>query len=358
MKNLFRILIAIAIVLAVFIYFDNPIQENELLTGSNNTGQIIPQESKEIVETNNIFSRPKTGISVLVGQPSSKVIKLLGKPTRIEPSSFGYEWWVYNDSYSSYQLIGVSEEKVKQVFVIGNSVVVTPYKIGQSIEEIYRFTLVQSEITIAIGTNTYTFSLNEDDINDRILVQFDNLLAILYIDVVDKKLEAVRFSDLETLLLQKPYDILYNGSMIETLTPSSSFQIAVDRANERQIFEITNAYRLRHGVNVLESDISLQDIARMQSKEMAKNNVVVNDLAEIPKLSDTLKESEIEFSRAGGNTAAFYFDAGEAVNGWLNSKNHRDTLLGRKYTHTGVGVYGNYYTQNLIEIPISKEDRP
>jgi uncharacterized protein YkwD len=357
MKILFRILIAIAIILVLFIYFDNPIQENELLTGSNNKGQIIPQETEEIVENNSIFSRPKTGISVLVGRPSSEVIKLLGKPTRIEPSAYGYDWWVYNTSFSSYQLIGISDEKVKQVFVIGNKVDVTPYNIGQSIEDIYRFTLVQSEITITIDSNTYTFSLNEEDINDRILVQFDNLLAILYIDVNDKLLEAVRFSDPETLLLQKPYDILYSGSMIETPTPSSSFQIAVDRANERQIYEITNAFRLRHGVSVLESDMALQNIAREQSKEMAKNNVVINESNEIPSLSDTLKESDIEFSRAGGNTAAFYFDAGEAVNGWINSKSHRDTILGRKYTHIGVGVYGNYYTQNLIERLIAKEGR-
>ena len=40
-----------------------------------------------------------------------------------------------------------------------------------------------------------------------------------------------------------------------------------------------------------------------------------------------LKESSIEFTRAAGNTAAFYFDAGEAVNGWLNSKDHRETII-------------------------------
>ena len=84
---------------------------------------------------------------------------------------------------------------------------------------------------------------------------------------------------------------------------------------------------------------------------MAKNNVVVNESFELPKFSDMLEEYSITFNRAGGNTAAFYFDAGEAVNGWLNSKNHRDTLLGKWYTHTGVGVYSNYYTQNFIERP-------
>lgn len=349
MKILFRVLIAITIILVIFIYFDNPVQENKLITGSNNLGQVIPQEVTEVTESNNIFLRPKEGISSLIGQPSQSVIDLFGKPIRIEPSAFGYDWWVYNDSFSTYKLIGISDDIVTQTFAIGKEVDVTPYKIGQSLQDIYRFTIVESEVTMSIDSNTYTFSLTEADINNRILVQFDDLFAMLYIDMEDHQLEAVRFTDAKTLLLHKPYDIFYNGTMIEAKTPASSLQVAVDRANERQIVEITNVFRFRHGSQVLASNIDLQEIARAHSEEMAKNNIVINDKFEVPKFSDKLKESSISFTSAGGNTAAFYVDAGEAVNGWLNSKDHRQTLLNNKYTHTGVGVYGNYYTQNLIE---------
>ena len=33
----------------------------------------------------------------------------------------------------------------------------------------------------------------------------------------------------------------------------------------------------------------------------------------------------------------------------MNSNDHREILLGQDYTHTGIGVYGSYYTQNFIE---------
>ncbi|MFJ5771279.1 CAP domain-containing protein [Psychrobacillus sp. NPDC093180] len=349
MKNLFRILVAITIVLVIFIYFDNPVQENELIRGSNNSGQLIPQQLPEVTEPANIFDRPKEGVSTLIGESSQKLIELFGKPTRVEPSGFDYEWWVYNDSFSTYKLFGITEGQITQSFAIGNDIDVTPYKIGQSLTDIYRFTLVQSEVTISIDSNTYTFSLTEEDINTRILVPFDNLFAILYIDMEDQQLEAVRFTDANTLLKLRPYDILYNGTMIDVETPASSLQAAIDRANERQVVEMTNVIRHRHGLQVLESDYALQQIARGHSEEMAKNNVVINETSEIPKFSDKLKESSIEFTRAAGNTAAFYFDAGEAVNGWLNSRDHRASILGEWYTHTGVGVYSNYYTQNLIE---------
>ena len=200
MKNLFRILIAVTIVLVIFIYFDNPVQENELIMGSNNSGQLIPQQIPEVLKPANIFDRPKEGISTLIGEPSQTLIDLYGKPMRIEPSGFDYDWWVYNDSFSTYKLFGVSDGIVTQSFAIGSDIDVTPYKIGQTLTDIYRFTLVQSEITMSIDSNTYTFSLTEEDINKRILVQFDDLFAILYIDMEDQQLEAVRFTDAKTLL--------------------------------------------------------------------------------------------------------------------------------------------------------------
>ena len=218
MKNLFRILAAVAIILVIFIYFDNPVKENETLTGKNNSEQVITQHTSEMEESNNIFTRPKTGISTLIGKSTSEVTKTLGKPTRIEPSVFGYEWWVYNNSFSTYQLIGVTDETVTQAFIIGEEIDVTPYKMGQQLEDIYRFTLVQSEITFSIDKNTYTFTLGEDDINNRILVQFDDLFAMLYIDEQDGKLDGIRFLDAKTLLVHKPYDIFYDGEMIDTNT--------------------------------------------------------------------------------------------------------------------------------------------
>lgn len=353
MNNLIRIVIAIAIVLVIFIYFDNPVQENELITGSNNRGQVIPDTSPEIAEVETVFTRPKSGVSTLVGSSTKAAIEMLGKPDRTEPSAFGYEWWVYNKSLTTYLLLGVEGDKVTQVYAAGANIEVAPYKIGQNLDEIYRFTLVQSEITFSIDTNTYTFTLTEDDIENRILVQFDNLFAMLYIDSESNQLEAVRFSDPKTILLHKPYDIFYNGVMIETKTPDSLLQAEIDRANERQIFELTNVVRYRNKLRLLVSDNELQNIAKNNSEEMAKNNIVVNEKFEVSKFSDQLKESSIEFSSAAGNTAAFYFDAGEAVNGWINSKDHREILLGKDYTHTGIGVYGSYYTQNFIEkVPV------
>ncbi len=63
-----------------------------------------------------------------------------------------------------------------------------------------------------------------------------------------ENLEAVRFIDPITLVLHQPYDMTYIGEMVVAEPPSSTMQMEVDRTAERQIFELTNSYREKHGV--------------------------------------------------------------------------------------------------------------
>ena len=65
-------------------------------------------------------------------------------------------------------------------------------------------------------------------------------------------------------------------------------------------------------------------------------------------LSDRLEDGECNLSSAGENIAANYVDAIAVMEGWLNSKGHRDALLNEEFTYFGVGVYEKYYTQNFI----------
>jgi uncharacterized protein YkwD len=61
-----------------------------------------------------------------------------------------------------------------------------------------------------------------------------------------------------------------------------------------------------------------------------------------------LTAANVPFQMAGENIAAHYVDGPAVVEGWLNSKGHRESLLSGDFTHLGVGVYQKYYTQNFI----------
>ena len=252
--------------------------------------------------------------------------------------------------------MGVWDGKVNQVYTADLSSNIEPFEIGQDVKDIYRFTIVESEVAVQIGESIYTFTLNSDDVNNRLLIEYENVYAQLYIDGVDGELEAIRFIDPITLILHQPYDMAYMGEIVSADRPSSTMQMEVDRAMERQIFGLTNLYRKNHGLNELLSDYDLAVVARKHSEDMALENYFSHESPVTGNLADRLKEAGIEHRKARENIAFNYVDAIEAVHGWLNSPAHRDVLLEKDVTHLGTGAYGKYYTQVMIR-EIAEEKR-
>jgi uncharacterized protein YkwD len=142
--------------------------------------------------------------------------------------------------------------------------------------------------------------------------------------------------------------------LIVSKPPSSTLQMEVNRTAERQIFEITNLYRLKFNVPEVIYDYDLNIFARDYSEKMALKNYSTEETTDSEKLSDRLDEAMIEHRKAAENIAFDYVDAIEAVHGWLNSPAHRSILLDKDFTHLGTGSYGNYYTQDFIKA--TKED--
>ena len=349
MKVLVRIAALLIVVLLVFYYTDNRVKENKLLEGPIKQIASMPVANKGVGAPIPQTSRPEKGLSSLVGKTTEELVEVMGKPNRVEPSGYGYDWWVYFENV--HCMVGVTKDgKVNQVYTSDISSVITPFEIGQNIKDIYRFTIVGSEIDISLGENVYTFSLNNEDMKTRLLIIYKDLYAQLYVDGIDGDLEAVRFIDPLTLVLHQPYDMTFTGDMIVSPVPSSTLQLEVDLTAERQIFELTNSYRSRHGLVELENDYRLKLIAQKHSEDMMLESYSAFDSEEPDNLTKRLKEAKINHLRAGENIASNYVDAIEVVHGWLNSPAHRNVLLEKHFTNIGIGVYGKYYTQSLIEV--------
>lgn len=346
MKALWKIIVLLIIVLLLFYIMDDRVKENKPLESPVKHGTAIPVPGSGDGLPLPQPPRPESGLSLLVGKSVDSLLEQMGKPDRVEPSDYGYDWWIYDKDQEL--MIGVLKGKVNQVYTANLSSDIEPFEIGQDVKDIYRFTIVESEVAVQIGENIYTFTLNGDDVNNRLLIKYENVYAQLYIDGVDGELEAVRFIDPITLVLHQPYDMAYMGEIVSVDRPSSSMQMEVDRAMERQIYELTNLYRKKHGLNELSGDYDLAVVARKHSEDMALENYFSHESPVTGDLADRLKEAEIEHRKAWENIAFNYVDAIEAVHGWLNSTAHRDVLLEKDVTHLGTGAYGKYYTQVMI----------
>ncbi len=257
--------------------------------------------------------------------------------------------YIYNLDYKQYFQVGVENKHVVTIFAIGENLDVAPFEIGQPVEEIFNTHFINTNLNLELNGSTYRFELNDTDLNLRPVVQLGDVITQLYIDKFSGTLSGVRFLDSETLIKQRPYELVYSGDLVEAAAPSEELWKTIEDGAEQQILDITNVLRVRNKVKPLKWDEKTAEVAYSHSKDMAENNDFSHTSKKFGSLADRLKTAKISYKAAGENIAANYTDGPAAVEGWLNSKGHRESLLSNDYTYLGVGVYQKYYTQNFIK---------
>ncbi|WP_235848977.1 MULTISPECIES: CAP domain-containing protein [Bacillaceae] len=285
-----------------------------------------------------------------IGKSTSDVTKILGKPERTDLTQFGYEWMIYRDSTKNLQ-IGVNDGNVVTVYSNHHAMPLLHVSIGMSYEEVDAFYEFNNKVSLNGNgaLRTYDFELSEEEIHMRPLVYIgDGVWAQFYFDIYDNVLSGIRYTDQETLLLHRPYSIVYRGSLPEVEELSNEDWKQVQDAQARQIFDLTNDIRKKHGLTPLEWDDATSNVALGHSKDMHQHGYFSHTSPNYGELTDRLESESIAFRLAAENIAAKYVDAIEAVEGWLNSEGHRINLLHEDFTHIGIGVYRDYYTQNFL----------
>jgi len=288
-------------------------------------------------------------LALLIGKNEDELEKNLGTPVRIDESMYGYQWFIYNQNPKSYLQVGVENNRIVTIFAIGQNLDVAPFEIGQPVEEIFNTHYIDTNINLEYNGNSYRFELNDTDLNLRPMVQLGDIFVQLYIDKFTGNLSSVRFLDASTLIKQRPYELVYNGVLIQAPDPSEEMQRAIEEDTEQEIFDITNVLRDRNKLNVLQWDENTARAAFQHSKDMSENNDFSHTSKKFGDLDKRLKTADVVYQAAGENIAANYTDGPAVVEGWLNSKGHREALLNEEYSHLGVGVYQKYYTQNFIQ---------
>nr|WP_268872896.1 CAP domain-containing protein [Neobacillus fumarioli] len=286
---------------------------------------------------------------MLIGQSVSELEKEFGEPERIDESLYGYQWYIYNQDYKHYMQVGVENNQVVTIFALGDSLDIAPFEIGQPVEEIFNTQYIDTNINIELNGNSYRFELNDTDLNLRPIVQLGNVYAQLYIDKFTGTLSSVRFLNAETLVKLRPYELVYSGDLIEPPPPTNKEWKLFEQGSEQEILDITNVFRIKNNLKPLTWDEPTSKVAYEHSKDMAESHDFSHTSKRFGNLTDRLSKAKITYQAAGENIAANYTDGPAAVEGWLNSKAHRDAMLNKEFTDLGVGVYKKYYTQNFIE---------
>ncbi|MEH7076031.1 CAP domain-containing protein, partial [Neobacillus drentensis] len=309
----------------------------------------IEQNQTNIPSKKIATEKPKEGLGSFIGKKEEELEKKIGRPSRIDETMYGYQWYIYNQDPNEYLQVGVENQRVVTIFAAGQNLDVAPFEIGQPVEEIFNTNYIDTNINLDFNGNSYRFELNDTDLNLRPMVQLGNVFVQLYIDKFTGNLSSVRFLDGATLIKQRPYELVYNGYLIEAPDPSEEMKREIEEDTEQEIFDITNVLRIRNNVKVLRWDENTAKAAYQHSQDMSENNDFSHTSKKFGDLEKRLKTADVAYQAAGENIAANYTDGPAVVEGWLNSKGHREALLNKEYTHLGVGVFQNFYTQNFIQ---------
>lgn len=121
-------------------------------------------------------------------------------------------------------------------------------------------------------------------------------------------------------------------------------------AFESRVIDLTNEQRRKNGLQNLQPDTALSNVAQEKSNDMKAKSYFSHTSPTYGSPFDMMRDFGVTYQSAGENIAMGQQSAEEVVNAWMNSEGHRKNILSPNFTHIGVGhtSSGNYWTQMFI----------
>lgn len=309
-------------------------QTNDFLTDNKN-----PNSDSEINEPIDIAPPREQLFSIAnieLGDTKADVEKRYGQPDRSSYNEYGTEWHAYHDNYSNFFMVFYNE----------NDQVAGMYT-NQS--------LISSQNGIEIGT-----------VKEKVLEKLGKPLDGMRKGLIMYQLPKDRDYDIfqmNNCYITVFYDKHENNTVtamqvVSEDTENLKNEMYADSSEvlkegfEYQLFDLTNASRVEHGLNPLTWDEHVRKTAREHSDDMAQNAYFSHTNLAGQSPFDRMKEDEIQFLVAGENLAYGQFSSIFAHEGLMNSIGHRENILQTEFEFLGVGVAFNtdsqpYFTENF-----------
>lgn len=315
------------------LYISNKIdQAFHFLLGDKN--QVAPVNAPELEQPND---NQISIHNIDIGMPKTEVIQKLGEPIKTSLSEYGERWSIYHQDYHNFMMISYDESgNVSALYTNDNLIASNTGLQYNALKADVRAAYGEPLTEIRKGLNVFMLQNSEEfdlfEVNDLYLYVFYDLHRndqVTAIQIVSKALEQQK-----ERLYAPANEALRNGF-------------------EAQLFELTNASRVRHGISPLQLDERVSNTARNHSIDMAKNDYFNHENLQGLSPFERMKADHITFRSAGENLAYGQSSSIFAHEGLMNSLGHRENILLDNYSHLGVGVAFNeesqpYYTTKFL----------
>ncbi|WP_202709037.1 CAP domain-containing protein [Sporosalibacterium faouarense] len=119
-------------------------------------------------------------------------------------------------------------------------------------------------------------------------------------------------------------------------------------SEKQTLLNLINKERVAAGLNPLKIDPDLTRIAQLKSQDMYDNSYFSHESPVFGKTSSLIRKQGIRYYSYGENIGRTY-SVYRAHNGFMNSPGHKANIMNPNYTHIGLGIVGNYYTEVFIQ---------
>ncbi|WP_112180951.1 CAP-associated domain-containing protein [Paraliobacillus zengyii] len=275
--------------------------------------------------------------NVEIGDDRSKVEAQVGEPKRSSMNEYKVNWVAYHEDYHNFFMAAYNEEnKVIGLYTNQNLLTSTKDISFESTRDSVLNVLNDPLESIKKGLISYQVQQNQE--YDIFLIN-DNYVTIFYDKHEDSTVTAIQIISDEMEQKREKY--------------FGEASDALKEGFEYQLFDLTNAARVEHGLSVLSWEESVRTTARDHSLDMAENNYFSHTNLEGQSPFDRMTEDNISYTMAGENLAAGQPSSIFSHEGLMNSLGHRENILKTEFESLAVGVAFNedsqpYYTENFI----------
>lgn len=303
-------------------------------TLNDNASDETPIENITLVEP---VEQPFSIHNIELGDSRTNVEAVLGEPQRSTLNEYGVDWVSYHDNYRNFVMVAYNDHRVCGLYTNQNLLSST---LGITFDS-RRDDVLQAMPEEPLGTirkGFIQYRIENDGEFD--LFELENSYVTFFYDLHrSSQVTAVLWIDKEMEDMKKDY--------------FAEPREALREGFEYQLFDLTNAERVKHGLKVLAWEESARETVRAHSRDMAENNYFSHTNLAGQSPFDRLAEDAISYSTAGENLATGQSSAIFAHEGLMNSAGHRENKLRKDYEKLAVGVAFNrdsqpFFTENYL----------
>ncbi|MFD2629637.1 CAP domain-containing protein [Oceanobacillus kapialis] len=275
--------------------------------------------------------------NVEIGEKRTKVEEEIGEPQRSSANEYGVNWVTYHKNYHNFFMAAYNEDGNVAGLYTNQDLLSSEdgITINSSREDVLNSF---GEPLKAIRKGLVNYQIQNDEEYDTFLIA-NNYVTFFYDKHENNTVTAIQIIQ-EGLEQQKDAYFADPGNGLK-------------EGLEYQLFDLTNATRVVHGLPVLEWNEPLQGTAREHSTDMAENNYFSHTNLDGQSPFDRMTEDNIAYRTAGENLATGQPSSIFAHEGLMNSLGHRENILQGSFETLAVGVSFSekarpYYTENFV----------